>query len=129
MILYGCDVYGNQTARRVLENLITRSFSLSSTLSREDVVQLALYSSDTPGSDNFSSAIEKPTDIDWDNYAQFRTSRVPGYVLWIIATILFVINLILSSIAPDVQLARSVATALSLELDTIPPRLKTHRQV
>ncbi|KAI0560165.1 hypothetical protein FGB62_123g017 [Gracilaria domingensis] len=66
---------------------------------------------------------------DLDHYAGIETVLVRGYVLWLIAICLLAATLIAGLVAPDVELARSVAAAEYLNMECVPLHSPSHVSV
>lgn len=99
----------------------TLTFS-SSSLSRQDIVQ-ARHDTDS----NTALPSKVPTDINWDQFASFQKSRIPGYIILLAAIFMFFLNIVLGAYAPDLQHARQVAASQYLALENIPANLSTHK--
>lgn len=121
-----CENRDDEEIRYTTSTSIISSIKLSNRLlSRNDFMFSDLNSSDPQD----LHARKLSTSIDWDNFAQYRTSQVPGYWMWIGALIFFFANLLIASFAPDIQLAKAVAVAQYIPLTKLPLQTCNHNYV
>lgn len=124
-----CALGDDEEITKKIYAIIFSSMKLSDRLlTRRDFLVLRSDYENSTSSDVFDYEV-LPTSIDWDNFIHYQTSRVPGYWLWMGAVLLFIVNLFVASIAPDIQLVKAVAVAQSVQMTNLPLHTCRHMPV
>lgn len=119
--LNGCEE-NRHNGCELVNNIVFGALTFSDQfLSRKSFVQFNLNETSYE-----PSPVTVPQGVDWDAFASFRRSRIPGYILWVSGLFMFVSNILLSAFAPDILLARHIAACQHLRLETIPAYLQKH---
>lgn len=120
--LENCEQISKDSCEEVVDRVMFSALRFSNSfLTRNDFVQKDLEE----GIYQLQPVIT-PKGIDWDKFARFRRTRIPGYIIWLVAIFMFFVNIVLAACAPDLQYARQIAASQFLQLGSIPAELRDH---